>query len=484
MPAWNVIEVCTAPHPFTSTLVFGGEFLIHEVCSERQNAHHGVSSRVKEHIEQATRLYREGQPRAALEVLQPVTTTAPGMMRAQTLSARCWLELGHRDKAIEHLGAFEPFVDKAPRPALVWANLAGFYALADAWDNAISLLERAVAIEPENLELKVQQADMLANAGHWRDALVLYEAMVKKIPDSGALLRSTAIAAHMCKQSTRAVELYTRTMSAGVCDKVIYSNLIAALIELGRIDEAHRHATDWCKAMPSDIEAMAFMALLEVEVGNDAVAEKWFDFSRFVQGHTVTPPDDYANLEEFNRALEAVVLNHDKLETPPENHPTWHHPALRIGSDINNDPNGPVGQLEKLMRDAVDKYFAETPNHDQHPFLNSQPANYEISAWSAVLDGEGNQKPHIHMSGYLSGCYYVTIPDEVSGAGADKAGAFEMGRPPEELPFKAEFPVETVTPHEGLMLLFPAFMYHGTVPFKSAQKRICVAFDVIPKSAG
>jgi hypothetical protein len=32
------------------------------------------------------------------------------------------------------------------------------------------------------------------------------------------------------------------------------------------------------------------------------------------------------------------------------------------------------------------------------------------------------------------------------------------------------------------MLLFPAFMYHGTVPFKSDQKRICIAFDVIPKA--
>jgi hypothetical protein len=49
------------------------------------------------------------------------------------------------------------------------------------------------------------------------------------------------------------------------------------------------------------------------------------------------------------------------------------------------------------------------------------------------------------------------------------------------LPFKADFPVETVKPSEGLMLLFPAFMYHGTVPFKSDSKRICVAFDVIPR---
>jgi uncharacterized protein (TIGR02466 family) len=436
---------------------------------------------VKEKIERAAQLFQQGQPRAALEILQPVTGTAPGMMRGQTLSARCWLELGHRDKALEHLAISESFADKAPRPAMVRASLAEFYALADDWGKAVSLYEQAVSQEPDNPELQAKHADMLANSGNWRDALTIYEALVKKLPDNASLLRSTAIAAQMSRQATRAVELYTRAMSVGQVDRDMYSNLIAALVELGRVDEAHRHAADWLAAVPSDIEAMAFVALLEVEVGNEVAARKWFDFDRFVKGHQVETPEGYSSLNEFNRAIERVVLDHDRLETPPEDHPTWHHPSLRIGPEINNDHAGPVGELEKLMRQAVDEYFAETPNEDNHPFLINEPKEYDIFAWSAVLDGEGNQKPHIHMSGYLSGCYYVTIPEEVSGSGADNAGAFEMGRPPEELPFRADFPVETVKPHEGLLLLFPAFMYHGTVPFKSTQKRICVAFDVIPK---
>ncbi|MGI9512839.1 MAG: 2OG-Fe(II) oxygenase family protein [Anderseniella sp.] len=438
---------------------------------------------MKQKIEQAAQLFQAGQPREALEMLQPVTSEAPGLMRGQTLSARCWLALGHRDKALDHLATVAGYVDSAPRPALARANLAQFYALADEWDTATSILEVAVSLEPDNVELKVKHADMLANAGQWREALMIFEAAVKKFPENGSLLRSTAISAQMCNQSVRAVELYTRAMAAGLADKQVYSNLIGALIELGRIDEAHRHAVNWCAAMPADIEAMAFMALLEVEVGNTDAAARWFDFGRFVKGHTIEVPEGYDDLDAFNKALEAVVLGHNRLETPPEDHPTWHHPALRIGPDINNDHSGPVGELEKQMRIAVDRYFAESPNDDDHPFLVTEPKDYDIVAWSAVLDGEGNQKPHIHMSGYLSGCYYVTIPDEVSGSGDDNAGAFEMGRPPEELPFKAAFPVETVKPQEGLMLLFPAFMYHGTVPFKSKQKRICVAFDVIPRAA-
>ncbi len=438
---------------------------------------------MKDKIEQAAQLFQAGQPREALEVLRPVTSTSPGLMRGQTLSARCWLALGHRDKALDHLATVAGYVDKAPRPALARANLARFYALADDWDTATTILEVAVSQEPDNIELKVKHADMLANTGQWREALMIFEAAVKKYPDNASLLRSTAISAQMSKQNTRAVELYTRAMAAGLADKQIYSNLIGALIELGRVDEAHRHAGNWCELMPSDIEAMAFMALLEVEVGNHDAAARWFDFGRFVKGRTVETPAGYDSLDAFNRAIEAVVLGHDQLQTPPKDHPTWHHPALRIGPDINNDHAGPVGDLEQQMRAAVDRYFAESPNDDNHPFLRNEPQDYDIVAWSAVLDGEGNQKPHIHMSGYLSGCYYVTIPDVVSASGADNAGAFEMGRPPEELPFKADFPVETVKPHEGLMLLFPAFMYHGTVPFKSTQKRICVAFDVIPKQA-
>ena len=436
---------------------------------------------MREKIEQAAGLFSSGQPREALEILRQVTSAAPGMMRAQTLSARCWLALGHRDKALEHLAIAASHADAAPQPAQVLANLTQFFVLADDHDGALTLIARAISLEPDNMDLRLRQASLLCGAGRWRDALVIFEAAVKRLPESAPLLKSTGIAAQMSGHNTRAVELYIRALAAGPADRDVYSNLIAALVQLGRIDEAHRHAAAWLAAIPADIEAMAFVALLEVECGNDEAAARWFDFKRFVQGHTVEPPASYGGLDSFNRELEGLILGHDKLVMPPEDHPTWHHPKLRIGPDINNAASGPVKELEALMRAAVDQYFANAKNDDDHPFLSQKPDDYDIYAWSAVLDGEGNQKPHIHMSGYLSGCYYVTIPDEVSGSGADNAGAFEMGRPPEELPFKACFPVETVKPSEGLMLLFPAFMYHGTVPFKSDSKRICVAFDVIPK---
>ncbi|MEM1201196.1 MAG: putative 2OG-Fe(II) oxygenase, partial [Pseudomonadota bacterium] len=109
----------------------------------------------------------------------------------------------------------------------------------------------------------------------------------------------------------------------------------------------------------------------------------------------------------------------------------------------------------------------------------------DLVAWAAVLDKQGNQDAHIHFDGHLSGCYYVRIPDEVSdeanGEEGTVAGGFEVGRPPPEFFCQREHRHKVVKPHEGLMVLFPSYMYHQTIPFKSTERRICVAFDAMPR---
>jgi len=37
-----------------------------------------------------------------------------------------------------------------------------------------------------------------------------------------------------------------------------------------------------------------------------------------------------------------------------------------------------------------------------------------------------------------------------------------------------------VQPLVGRLVLFPSYMWHGTVPFRALQNRTTVAFDVLP----
>ena len=45
---------------------------------------------------------------------------------------------------------------------------------------------------------------------------------------------------------------------------------------------------------------------------------------------------------------------------------------------------------------------------------------------------------------------------------------------------KAKPVVRSCPPHEGLVVLFPSYFYHRTEPFVSQEKRISIAFDILP----
>ncbi len=39
---------------------------------------------------------------------------------------------------------------------------------------------------------------------------------------------------------------------------------------------------------------------------------------------------------------------------------------------------------------------------------------------------------------------------------------------------------KVVQPKEGRLVLFPSYMFHGTIPFTSNETRTTIAFDVVP----
>ena len=135
---------------------------------------------------------------------------------------------------------------------------------------------------------------------------------------------------------------------------------------------------------------------------------------------------------------------------------------------------------EALLRKAIEAYRAALPDGSRHPFAVSLPARYKLTAWSVVLESQGHQIPHIHPSAWLSGVYYVARPPSVAASSEDNAGWIEFGQPPEHYPNKMQAELSLEKPREGLLVLFPSYFYHRTIPFDAAGRRISIAFDVLP----
>ena len=93
------------------------------------------------------------------------------------------------------------------------------------------------------------------------------------------------------------------------------------------------------------------------------------------------------------------------------------------------------------------------------------------------MEGQGYQTPHIHPQAWVSGVYYASVPADIA-AGADQAGWIEFGEPLADYRFTAKPELRLIRPEEGLMLLFPSYFYHRTLPFSAGGTRVSIAFDV------
>lgn len=78
----------------------------------------------------------------------------------------------------------------------------------------------------------------------------------------------------------------------------------------------------------------------------------------------------------------------------------------------------------------------------------------------------------------MSSAFYVALPADVIDETSSR-GAIQFGQPPGTFPVDIP-PQRTMTPRVGELLLFPSYLWHGTVPFEDDAPRVTVAFDMVP----
>ena len=144
---------------------------------------------------------------------------------------------------------------------------------------------------------------------------------------------------------------------------------------------------------------------------------------------------------------------------------------------------GAAAAFGALVEQAVDRYRAVMPQNPSHPFLADIPDRIRITAWGVILDDGAYQVPHIHPSAWLSGVYYVALPSSLGADDDGTAGWIEFGRPYWDFQVRTEPETRLIEPEEGLMLLFPSYMFHRTLPFAGGGERISIAFDVLQEES-
>jgi tetratricopeptide (TPR) repeat protein len=173
---------------------------------------------------------------------------------------------------------------------------------------------------------------------------------------------------------------------------------------------------------------------------------------------------------DFNQGLVAELLATHSTQTAAE-------PAKRINQlEVRGGPR--AQELFANIRKAVEDYTIERQTLSDHPIMTHRPASATFHAWSLVTHDSHFNDWHVHRAGWLSGVYYVSIP-QAAASGQAHPGAIDFGLFPFGGQEKKLQPYQwQVTPEPGLLLLFPSYYAHRTWPTGIGDFRISLAFDV------
>ena len=366
-------------------------------------------------------------------------------------------------------------------------SLANDYRLAGRLEEAVGEYRNTLTLQPDSAEVYSNLGAALGALGRAREAADNLQKALAIKPDQAEMHSNLGMALHSLGQLQEAENNYRRALELDPDFLTAWGNLAETLLEQGKPEEALAAARQALRFDSRNQAAFALIAIACNELDQTGERDRLLDFSMLKtvdieapKANLKTAPNgDQDSLQFFNTELARHTLSHPSLVFEPTSKSTK---KGRQSGELLVEPKGPVAHLEKQIRAAVEAYIAWIPDDTDHPFLSRKPKHWQLTAWVTILNREGHQLPHIHPAAWLSGVYYVQVPEQDSDL--EHAGWIEFCGAPEQLRKDKPMPSKYMEPVPGRMYLFPSYFYHRTVPFAGDQPRISIAFDVTAVPAG
>ena len=414
------------------------------------------------------------RPAEAVDCYRQVLDQRPDFADAQ-------LSLGNALKALDRLeeaeAAYRRAIALAPGQAAALINLGVVLRERGRAAEAEETYRQAIALAPRNPAALYNLGIALQDQERLDEAEVCYREVLGIAPDYVQALINLGYALQSTGRRSAAVMAYERAVDLAPHLAEAWVNLAEARLELGEPERALADCEAFLEEHPGNTALLACKAVLLNELGRDEALEALVVGPGLIAQRRFTEAPDGRDIAALNAALVEHLLAHPTLVEAPASHATKDG---RHSGELLVEPKGPMAELERMITEAVEGYGRDHPAGATHPFLDMRPPRFALTVWGVVLSGAGHQVAHIHPSAWLSGVYYPKVPAAVDEPGSGQAGWIEFGRPPAHLACQKPPKVTLYRPEEGLMLLFPSYLYHRTIPFEGEQTRVSIAFDVRP----
>ncbi|MDG1462432.1 MAG: tetratricopeptide repeat protein [Gammaproteobacteria bacterium] len=467
---------------------------------------------------QALRLYgilaREiGNHELSLKLLINLAKLQPENSIAYDEIGLTYMASGHLDDAAN---ALDHALGIDPNSLRTLSNKGALLHFRGRAAEAVAIYRKALAIDPGDIDTQCNLAKALADSGAAEAGIKLCNSAIKQTENHPLPVSIKATILADTGKHQEAADLFESLREFAEYDESVLINLGFSYQQLGELEKA---SLAWRQAVdinPHNARAVSDLAYTLITEGNSKLAlelcegfllrhpaeplvlaaaaysisagnhecsiPELLDYQNLIYPIKIKCPEGFASLDEFNSELGKIITSDDSLTAEPLNKST--SGGSQTG-ELELHSNPALQQLRDIIQSTIEKTCGQLKQHGlaKHPMLTKKASEYGLRAWGTLLNSGGRQTSHIHPTAWISGVYYVSVPEDLDG----EAGWIELGNPPERTGILPQLPdnfaTHRVKPEPGLIVLFPSYMYHQTISFKSASPRISIAFDALPFSS-
>ncbi|MGC1521792.1 MAG: tetratricopeptide repeat protein [Steroidobacteraceae bacterium] len=353
---------------------------------------------------------------------------------------------------------------------LIWMRTGNIVETTRVLDQALEKYQHDDA-------LWATKAALLQGAGDARGAYACLAERAARPEAPPMLLIRAGLAAVEFAPAT-ALHLAERAMRAQ-SNNPARKLLCAAYLGVGEGVKALAECATLLEATPDDQYLIA-MQTTALRLLKDPRYEALCDYDKMVQAQFLETPPGWSDLAGFLADAASCL---DALHNPHGHRLLYQ--SLRQGTETTQDlsrSEDPVIQaLFHAFAAPIARYREHIGQGKDALRRRNRGASRFNGSWSVRLHSTGFHTSHVHPRGWISSACYIQLPDSMraghTGEGILSFGAPGMLTTPS---LQAEL---SVRPEAGLLVLFPSYFWHGTLPFHSDQPRLTVAFDVVPDMA-
>ena len=345
-------------------------------------------------------------------------------------------------------------------------------------DRAFDHYEESLA-KRRSAEAWIDWMRELASNQKFQEAAAVGERALKQFPGNAPITAITAFGAGMSGDAGSALARLADLPPAELQTPLMLVSKAELALRAGQPELAAELAERFTQINPDSQIGWSLLGIAWRIL--DDPREQWLcDYDRFVMVTEVPSPDRALDPAAFALQVAAALDPLHQTHAAPGNQ------SLRQGTQTSGHlfdwPVPIIQQFREAVVDAARAAIAELPDDPDHPFLRRKSTNLGFSgSWSVRLrGGGGHHVPHFHDFGWMSSAYYARLPKADAAARQRHEGWIQFGEPPAMFALDLP-PRRIVEPKEGRLVLFPSYMWHGTLPFGAeAGDRLTAAFDYLP----